>query len=101
MLTFDKLIEEKSMSFFKKASLLTLFAFFMHSLTASAGPISRGKENDTSNLKSNIVIFKMMTSPAAPASTPKGKTLKKAGSVARTSSNTHTEATNKPYVPEG
>lgn len=88
------------MNFFKKASLLTISAILLQSITASAGPISKGKENDTSNLKSNIVIFKMMT-PVAPAAAPKGKTLKKAGSVARTSSNTHSELIVKPFVPEG
>ena len=87
------------MTFLKKAILLTFFAIVANNFNASAGPISKGKENDTSNLKSNIVIFKMMTTPAAPAA-PKGKTLKKAGSVARTS-NTHSELTSKPIVPEG
>lgn len=84
-----------------KIIILTFFALVFNYHKALAGPITNGKENDTSNLKSNIVIFKLMTSSTPNSPAPKGKTLKKAGSVARTSSNTHSEVTNKPVVPEG
>ena len=88
------------MNFFAKTVFLTLFAVVLNNFEALAGPINKGRENDTSNLKSNIVLFKMITAPSAPSAAPKGKTLKKAGSVARTS-NSHVELGNKSIVPEG
>jgi hypothetical protein len=72
-----------------------LFAFIADS--AFAAPI-KGKDTDSAaSLKSNIAIFKMITSPAAPSTA--GKSLKKAGSVARTAGS-HSTLTVKP-VPEG
>jgi hypothetical protein len=82
---------------FVKILFVLLFVFFAGSSRTFAAPV-KGKDSDSSaSLKSNIAIFKLITSPAAPATT--GKSLKKAGSVARTS-NTHTTAPVKP-VPEG
>lgn len=74
-----------------------LLAFLANTSRSFAAPI-KGKDSDSAaSLKSNIAIFKMITSPAAPATT--GKSLKKAGSVARTS-NSHTTVPVK-TVPEG
>lgn len=82
---------------FAKILLFLLFAFIVNSTKSFAAPV-KGKDTDSSaSLKSNIAIFKMITSPAVPVAT--GKSLKKAGSVARTS-NSHTTAPVKP-VPEG
>ena|GEM_PF-4857867 len=83
---------------FAKIVFLVVFALIANASRSLAAPV-RGKDTDSSaSLKSNIAIFKMITSPAAPAATT-GKSLKKAGSVARTS-NSHTVAPVKP-VPEG
>ena len=59
---------------------------------------TKGKGNDTTSIKSNIVVFKLITSPITPA--PSNKSLKKAGSVARTSGS-HTVVTVKPAPNEG
>jgi hypothetical protein len=83
---------------FAKILFLILFALLVNSSDSVAAPV-KGKDSDSSaSLKSNIAIFKMITSPAAPVA-PTGKSLKKAGSVARTSG-PHTTAPVKP-VPEG
>lgn len=82
---------------FAKIFFLILFAFVVNSTRSMAAPV-KGKDTDSSaSLKSNIAIFKLITSPTTP--TAAGKSLKKAGSVARTS-NSHTTAPVKP-VPEG
>ena len=59
--------------------------------------------NDTTiNLKSNIVIFKMIPSPATGNSTnTNGGSLKKAGKVARTSNSPHTSIENILYKKKG
>jgi hypothetical protein len=82
---------------FAKILFLVLFAVIANTSRSLAAPV-KGKDTDTSaSLKSNIAIFKLITSPApVPAA---GKSLKKAGSVARTS-NSHTVVPVKP-VPEG
>ncbi len=64
---------------------------------AAAGTLTKG-DRDTTGLKSNIVIFKIMASPA-PATPAQSKSLKKAGSVARTSNNVHTSSVNSKTVP--
>lgn len=69
--------------------LFTGFVLVAGRYTAAASPVTNGKDNDTTSLKSNIVLFKIMTGPAAPAPASQSKSLKKAGSVARTSSNLH------------
>jgi hypothetical protein len=83
---------------FTKILFLFLIALMFNSAKALAAPVKgTGTDTDTSmSLKSNIAIFKMMTAPVAPM--PQGKSLKKAGSVARTS-NSHTTVPVKP-VPE-
>jgi len=84
---------------FAKIILLTLFFVVVSNYKAAATPgVTAGKDNDTSSLKSNILIFNMIT-PAAPAAPAKAKTLKKAGSVARTS-NSHSDASPKPVPGE-
>ena len=65
------------------ALLITLFLTVAAHSRAAANPVTNGKDNDTTSLKSNIVLFKMMAAPAP----EKSKSLKKAGSVARTSNN--------------
>ena len=84
---------------FAKIIFLTAFLTVAGNYKAFAGPVVKGRDNDTSSLKSNIVIFKMITpaAPAAPAS--KAKSLKKAGSMARTS-NSHSDASPKPLPGE-
>jgi hypothetical protein len=95
--TFEKLIVS-TMKKFAKILFLFLFAFLANSLSSVAAPV-KGKDSDSAaSLKSNIAIFKMITSPATPATT--GKSLKKAGSVARTS-NSHTTTVPVKPVPEG
>lgn len=66
-----------------KVLLITIFLTLAAHSKAAANPITNGKDNDTTSLKSNIVLFKMMAAP----SPEKSKSLKKAGSVARTSNN--------------
>ncbi len=81
-----------------KIIILTVFAIIVNHVKASAAT-NDGKENDTTtNLKSNIVIFKMISAPA-PASN-NNKSLKKAGSVARTS-NSHSTITTKALPNQG
>jgi hypothetical protein len=73
-----------------------LLAFLANTSRSFAAPV-KGKDSDSAaSLKSNIAIFKMITSPASPTT---GKSLKKAGSVARTS-NSHSTVPVK-TVPEG
>jgi len=82
---------------FAKILFLVLFAFIANTSRSLAAPV-KGKDTDSSaSLRSNIAIFKMITPAAAPAAPTTGKSLKKAGSVARTS---HTVVPVKP-VPEG
>lgn len=81
---------------FAKIIFLVVFALILTSHKTLASPV-KGKDSDSASLKSNIAIFKMMTAPVAPPSP--GKSLKKAGSVARTY-NTHTTISVKP-APEG
>ena len=80
-----------------KIFFFTLFVILVcnHKIMAAA---AKGKGNDTTSLKSNIVIFKMIASPITP--NPSNKSLKKAGSVARTSS-PHTLITVKPVPNQG
>ena len=66
-----------------KIILLTAFAILVNYHKALAGSVTGILENDTTGLKSNIVIFKMIAAPTNTA--PANKSLKKAGSVARTS----------------
>jgi hypothetical protein len=80
---------------FAKILFLIVFAFLAN--TSYAAPV-KGKDSDSAaSMKSNIAIFKMITSPTAPTT---GKSLKKAGSVARTSNSHSTVPATKP-VPEG
>jgi len=97
--TFDLTIGNSPMKNFTKVILLTLFIIVASNYKASAGPVVTGKDNDTSSLKSNILIFNMISGSAAPAPANKAKTLKKAGSVARTS-NSHSDASPKPLPGE-
>ncbi|MCW3070530.1 MAG: hypothetical protein JWO44_420 [Bacteroidetes bacterium] len=84
---------------FAKILFLVLFALIANTSGSLAAPV-KGKDTDSSaSLRSNIAIFKMITSPAAAPASTTGKSLKKAGSVARTS-NSHTVVPVKP-VPEG
>lgn len=76
--------------------LSLLFILLNNRKTLAAA--TNGKGNDTTSLKSNIVIFKMIASPITP--NPSSKSLKKAGSVARTSG-PHTVVTVKPLPNEG
>ncbi|MDF2436855.1 MAG: hypothetical protein K0Q95_1231 [Bacteroidota bacterium] len=96
--TFEKQNCSRKMKRFTKILFLFLLALIFNSTKSFAAPVKgTGTDTDTSmSLKSNIAIFKMMTSPAAPV--PQGKSLKKAGSVARTS-NSHTTVPIK-SVPE-
>jgi len=71
-------------------SILTLFLTLAAHSRAAANPVTNGKDNDTTSLKSNIVLFKMMAAPAPAVPSGKSKSLKKAGSVARTSNDLHT-----------
>jgi hypothetical protein len=77
---------------------LTLFVILVNNRISLAAA-TKGKGNDTTSIKSNIVVFKLITSPITP--TPSSnKSLKKAGSVARTSGS-HTVVTVKPAPNEG
>ncbi len=74
-----------------KIIILTVFVIVASNYKSLAAPITNGKDNDTASLKSNIVIFKFFAAPTvAPSSATKSKSLKKAGSMARTSNNLHT-----------
>ena len=83
------------MKHFVKIAFLFLF-FTFASKAKAAVPFGNGINNNdsTSSLKSNIVIFKMITSPSP---TTNSGTLKGAGKVARTS-NSHSSTKSAPLT---
>ncbi len=69
-----------------KLSALLFLLFFTHEAKAGIGVKPNGNSDTSLSIKSNIVIFKMITSPQNNNSIT--GTLKKAGKVARTSNST-------------
>lgn len=78
----------KSFRFFFTIILLTCIGYVKAYAGDKTGPVP--ETNDTTiNLKSNIVIFKMIPTPTTSPTNSNGS-LKKAGKVARTSNSPHT-----------
>jgi hypothetical protein len=86
----------KSLGFIFTIILLTSVGY----VKAFAGGPGVDANDTTVNFKSNIVIFKMIPSPAGNSANTNGS-LKKAGKVARTSNSPHTSIENILYKKKG
>jgi hypothetical protein len=76
-------------------SMITLFSLVAAKASATVTGGKSGDNDSTTNLKSNIVIFKMMTGTTTSGN---NGSLKKAGKVARTS-NSQSSVKNPPALP--